>query len=251
MRTPLLSLCLPPALLLAGPLLAAEDSTDPKWPHQVVLDGEKTPARWDDGDTFSVPGQEEGDRYVRFRLAGYNTLESYGPIHRWGEWSAEELYAFAGEAGEVAGSKAWACTVSEGGGGYGRKSADCPELRRELLRRGLAHVFVVDGEPDAEDLAVQQKAISGGAGMWAKGAPVSLVTSVHSLDEREDQTETYNRVTSTRTGRAEKQPHSQTWTACQEVCVGDAPPEGDGSCMVYVPYRQRYGEDKAACLQVE
>ena len=81
-----------------------------------------------------------------------------------------------------------------------------------------------------------------GAGMWAKGAPEVVVTSLHSLDEKPDQTETYNRIVDTRTGMARKVTHSETYAPCQEVCLSDA-------CMVYVPYKQRYGEDRAACLR--
>ena len=219
-----------------------------RWPHKVQLDGVETQAAWDDGDTFAVPG--EGDKPKRMRLAGYNTLESYGPVHRWGGWTAQELYDLAKQAGQVAGEKARTCSLGEGEGGYGRGVADCPELRLELLSRGLAHVFAVDSEPVAEDLAAQQQAIAAKQGMWAKGAPEGLVTSLHSLDEKADQEKTYNRVASLTTGLAGKQEHAESYAPCQEVCVGAAPPEGTGSCMVYVPYDQRYGDKQADCLKI-
>ncbi len=218
-------------------------------PHKVILDGVETPADWDDGDTFSVTG-DDGER-TRMRLFGYNTLESYGPVHRWGTWTPRELYALAKQAGEVAGSEEWSCSLRTGEGGYGRKIVDCPDLRHQLLALGLAHVFAIDNEPDSADLETQQKAIADGAGMWSKGAPAQLITSLHSLDEKPDQSQTYNRVASTTTGKAQEQPHSETYTACQEVCVGKAPPDGDGSCMVYVPFKQRYGESRADCLVME
>ncbi len=238
-----------PAPPPAEPVLE-EEAPQPqeRWPHKVRLNDALTQAAWDDGDTFAVPG--EGDKPKRMRLAGYNTLESYGPVHRWGGWTAQELYDLAKQAGKVAGEKDWACSLGEGEGGYGRKVADCPELRRELLSKGLAHVFEVDGEPNADDLAAQQQAIADKVGMWAKGAPEGLVTSLHSLDEKPDQEKTYNRVASLTTGLASKQEHAESYAACQEVCVGGAPPEGTGSCMVYVPYNQRYGDKQADCLKL-
>ena len=59
----------------------------------IVLDGQPILVDWDDGDTFSSP-LGDGER-LKARLSGYNTLESYGPVHRWGEWTAPELYSIA------------------------------------------------------------------------------------------------------------------------------------------------------------
>lgn len=213
-----------------------------EYPSIVVLDGERVLASWDDGDTFASP--REGGDPLRARLAGYNTLESYGPVHSWGTWRPDELYALSKEAGEVAGASEWSCEILAGGGGYGRERVDCPDLRRELLSLGLAHLFVFEGEADPDDLAAQATAIETRSGMWAKGAPTWLVTSLHSLDEREDQVQTYNRVAHTGDGHVEKRMHSDTYSGCTEVC-----PDGVDSCMVYVPYAQRYGESRAACLR--
>ena len=233
---------------LAGTAVPDDAAAGAELPHAVLLDGVQVPAEWDDGDTFAV--LDESGHMQRMRLKGYNTLESYGPVHRWGGWTALELYALAKKAGEVAGGQVWACTLQQGEGGYGRKIADCPELRHSLLSSGLAHVFTIDAEPDPTDLALQQQAITDKVGMWAKGAPTGLITSLHSLDEKANQTATYNRVASLTTGMAEANDHSETYTTCQEVCVGAAPPEGDGSCMVYVPYKQRY-HDQPDCLKTE
>ncbi len=41
---------------------------------------------------------------------------------------------------------------------------------------------------------------------------------------------------------ARKVRHGETYGVCQEICIDDA-------CMVYVPYKQRYGDDRAACLR--
>lgn len=215
--------------------------TTPEHPSIVVLDGVEVLASWDDGDTFASP--REGQDPLRARLAGYNTLESYGPVHVWGDWSGEELYGLAKEAGRVAGEGKWACYVLPGGGGYGRERVDCPELRNELLARGLAHLFVFDGEALPEDLAAQAEAIEAGRGMWAKGAPKWLVTSLHSLDEREGQVQTYNRVAHTGDGHVEKRMHEQTYDTCEKVCPTD-------SCMIYVPYELRYDPAKQPeCLK--
>jgi hypothetical protein len=203
----------------------------------VYLDGKLVPVNWSDGDTFVTP-----DRAIRARLAGYNTLEDYGPVHRWGNWTAPELYLLAKAAGARARTEVWTCTTQAGGGGYGRQSVDCPDLRLALLREGLAHTFAVEGQAPAADQAVQAQAIADEVGIWAKGVPAGIVTSAHSLDEREGAAETYDRVCSTETGAASKTSHAQNYAACSEVCRS-------GSCLVYVPYAQRYGVSRADCLR--
>ncbi|HJN78090.1 MAG TPA: nuclease [Myxococcota bacterium] len=218
--------------------VAAGPTTTERWPSVVDLDGEPVLASWDDGDTFSSPREDQDP--MRARLSGYNTLESYGPVHRWGDWDAAELYLLSKEAGQLAGSKVWECYDTGHGGGYGRSQVDCPELRQELLRRGLAHSFVMDGEALPDDLAAQQEAIRSGAGMWARGTPEWLTTSIHSKGEGKDRT--YNRVVSTADGHSEERTHEETYEPCSEVCPVD-------SCMIYVPYAQRYGDDRAVCLR--
>ena len=207
----------------------------------VVLDGQPIVVEWDDGDTFHSP-RADGE-VLKARLNGYNTLESYGPVHRWGDWTPEELFVLAEESGRRASSQVWECTTLPGGGGYGRELVDCPGLREAMLREGWAHVFAADGTPPEKDLEDQAWAQQQGNGMWSKGVPAGIVTSLHSLDEKKGQTETYNRVADTVTGQAAKRMHSETYRTCQEVCVEDA-----GSCMIYVPYRERYGEGRAYCL---
>ena len=78
--------------------------------------------------------------------------------------------------------------------------------------------------------------------MWAKGVPEGIVTSVHSMDEKPDQDRSYNRVASIETGLAPKQHHTETYATCEEVCTA-------GSCLVYVPYKVRYGQNQAECLK--
>jgi len=223
-------------LLVAVVSAAPAEKTEGRTNATVILDGTETAVYWDDGDTFSAP--EQG---LKARLVGYNTLESYGAVHRFGP-GEQRLYEIAGEATELAKSKAWTCTSWNSEGGYGRKSVDCPDLRKALLEAGLAHAFSVSGPAPDVDLKAQARGIEARAGMWSEGAPSSLITSVHSLDERPDAKETYNRIMSLDTGEASKRPHSNTHKPCEWVCVDD-------SCLLYVPYKQRYGAGRAECLK--
>ena len=159
----------------------------------MILDGELTSAKWDDGDTFSVK-PASGGRKIRSRLKSYNTLESYGPVHQWGDWTAQELYGIAKKATEVARSQTWTCFSTNQSGGYGRIVSGCPTLKRKLLAEGLAHVFVIDRDANPEDLKIQHQAIRDKKGMWAKGAPDFLVTSLHSADEKRKKGDSYNLI---------------------------------------------------------
>ena len=59
-------------------------------------------------------------------------------------------------------------------------------------------------------------------------------------------TDSYNRILNPKTGEAAKRKHTETYQECSWVC-----PQGQGSCMLYVPYKKRYGASKAACLKVK
>lgn len=202
----------------------------------INLDGSTVAVRWDDGDTFKVV-----DTGASARLGGYNTLENYGAVHRFGP-GVTELLRTSERATKVATSQTWTCTTQEGGGGYGRIRVSCPDLAAQIVRQGLAHVFAVGSDADKDLLSLQAQAIEDRVGMWAHGAPVGIVTSVHSVNEKPGQVATYNRVVSTTSGLSEKRVHSEVVPPCRWVCH-------DGSCLLYVPYSQRYGDDKAACLQ--
>ena len=80
--------------------------------------------------------------------------------------------------------------------------------------------------------------------MWAKWAPEGEITSLHALDENEGQQDTYHCILFLETDMADKHVHSDTHGACEEVCL-------QGSCMIYVPYKQRYGEAAADCIGVD
>lgn len=221
---------------------AAVEAPQAKSGSSLTLDGQAITVEWDDGDTFSLPPESPDAKPKSARMAGFNTLESYGPVHRWGDWTPKELYAIAKEAGAKAAAGSWTCTTLPGEGGYGRLLVDCPELRAMMLREGYAHVFAVGDSADPGDLALQQEAIAAHRGMWAKGAPKGLITSLHSADEKPGK-EAYNRVLDLATGQAPEHAHTDTYAVCQEVCI-------DGSCMIYVPYEQRYGDKRADCLKL-
>ena len=223
-----------------------EDSTEEnvqKPERGVVLDGQYIDVRWDDGDTFSgTLISENGKERIKARLNGYNTLESYGPVHSWGDWTPEELYVLAKKSGAVANEGLWECTDMKSGGGYGRKLIDCPQLRRELLLQGLAHPFSVGRPASGEDVSAMKEAMDKGVGIWEKGAPKTLITSLHSADEDSEKAP-YNRICDLSTGSCDVINHTDTYAVCQKVCVGD-------SCMIYVPYLNRYKEEmKAECIK--
>jgi hypothetical protein len=204
----------------------------------VVLDGVSLDANWDDGDTFSAIHPETGNK-IKARLSGFNTLESYGPVHRWGDWTSKELYGISKEAGVFARKKTWTCTDTKKGGGYGRLLVDCPDLRKEILEAGLATPFSIGSAAPQEDLDALNRGISAKNGMWVKGTPQFMISSLHSQDEKPDN-DAYDRVCDMSTGACEKRLHQNTYEVCQEVCIED-------SCMIYVPFSLRY-RNKAACL---
>src|ERR1043165_7371625 len=75
----------------------------------IVLNGEKTHVTWSDGDSFKArDGKFKGSGT---RLQGYNALEAYGPVHRWGEWTTQELFELAEDSAAHAAMKTWECTT--------------------------------------------------------------------------------------------------------------------------------------------
>lgn len=242
------------ALLLAPPALAQaappgthgrkKRSGTPRLPKEkhdalgfITLNGERTQVRWTDGDSFSIKdGPRKG---MSTRLMGYNTLEAYGPVHQWGEWTAQELYALAKSSSQVAASQEWRCSADGAVDGYKRLLVKCEGLAAEMARAGHALAYAVDGEKaDPAVLAAQQEAIAAKRGMWARGSTNGVITSLHSVGEDgHEQREAYNRVVDTRTGQALKRKHTDRYESCQTVCLET---DGQRSCMVYVPFRHRY-----------
>jgi micrococcal nuclease len=216
----------------------------PGWAH-VTIGGETMTVRWSDGDSFKFKdGPYEGSGV---RLTAYNTLESYGPVHRWGKWTAQELYAIASHSKDLASSQDWDCTTTGERDGYRRLLVSCPGVALHMVSAGHAHVFGIDDPVAPELLAAQKTAQKKKVGMWAKGVPDVIITSLHSADEGwEDGAEgPYNRVADARTGMSEKRHHHDVYATCQEVCVGSRKGQ---ACMTYVPFKNRY-RNKPDCLK--
>lgn len=236
-------------VLLAGCLATTALAGGKKPGGSIILNGEETAVRWSDGDSFHIKSGKYEGRGTR--LAGYNTLETFGPVHRWGEWKPGELYELAKSSATIAASQDWTCTTDGKQDGYRRLLVSCPELSLEMIRQGHALAYAVEGtKPDARLLAAQVEAQQAKRGMWKKGVVKGVVTSVHSAaeegtGENDDQGVGYNRVVDTRTGEALKRAHKNSYRTCEEVCETT---DGDVSCMLYVPFEHRY-KHKPSCLK--
>ena len=186
---------------------------------RVYLNGVPAPVYFNDGDTFRVlAGQHKG---MKARLGGFNTLETFGPVHRWGSWHAKELYAISKMATMHARQGVWHCEAKEfETDTYGRVLWSCKDLMLDMIRRGYAHALSVDYAPsDPELLAVQREAMENRRGMWAHGVPNYLITSLHSIDEGGGSNgKTYNRLVSTRDGHSAKWEHTNRYGECEWVC---------------------------------
>ncbi len=209
--TTLTTACVAAALAFTVPGAADQPMT------RVFLNGVPTPVFFNDGDSFRVlEGPLAG---TTARLAGFNTLESFGPVHRWGSWNAYELYINAKMATLNARWGTWHCTSDLRRDGYGRILWDCPDLAVDHIRKGLAHAMNVDDEPArAQYLWAQRQAMAERRGMWAHGAPEFVLTSAHSADEDSSRDFHYNRRVSTRFGHSESVRHRDTYLECQMVC---------------------------------
>ena len=207
------------ALLGSAGALAGPPAT------KVFLNGTPYPVTFNDGDSFRVlEGPFAGSKA---RLAGFNTLESHGPVHRWGSFDARELYVNAKMATLHARRGIWHCTSDLSADGFGRTLWDCPDLRLSQVRHGFAHAMTISWEPaPPELLEAQREAIEARRGMWAHGVPGYVLTSVHSVDENPDGGPTYNRLVSTKDGSSIVWRHRDLHEDCTEVChqvVGIAP----------------------------
>ena len=125
--------------------------------------------------------------------------------------------------------------------GDGRVLVDCPELRKAMLESGYAHPFSIGGPAPEADLQAMRIGMENKAGIWGKGVPSVLITSLHSQDEKPDK-EVYNRVCDLQTGECAERVHTETYETCQTVCI-------ENGCMIYVPYKERYGDNRAECLR--
>lgn len=206
----------------------------------IVFDNEEVTVNFNDGDTFKVLDGKHAR--ARVRVGGMNAPESYGPVHLWMENSAEYLFEIANKATEMARNGNWNCSLEGEKDTYGRLLAICDDLSLALIRAGLAHAYSIDTQPaDATYLAAQRIAQEQNKGMWKYGVPEFIITSLHSADEGAKKT--YNRLISTEDGRSEKWLHNDVYETCETVCYTD------DSCMIYVPFGERYGNGRAECLQ--
>ena len=198
-------------LTLVGGAAHAEPAT------KVFLNGVPSPVFFNDGDSFRVlSGKFEGSKA---RLSGYNTLESYGPAHQWGPWTAHEMFVLAKMATANARNGVWHCTSDGKLDTYGRTLWWCPELAADQIRKGLAHVLSVDSNPGNADLIkAQDEAKAARRGMWAHGIPPYVVTSLHSISEEVDDEGAYNRLVSFVDGHSLKWVHDEKYEECAIVC---------------------------------
>ncbi len=224
-------------LLISSGLATAGDAN---LADAVMLDGEKVRVFWSDGDSFKVRSGRH--KNAKTRLMGYNTLEGFGPVHQWGGWSAFQLYYLQKRGTYFARSRVWNCKSSGKNDHYGRLLIRCDDLVQAMVREGHGHVFAMPGDPvNAEDMKAQREAIAALRGMWLKGVPKGIITSLHSSDEGRSGKQAYNRVADPLTGMTRKVEHDKKYALCENVCI-------DGSCMVYAPFNQRYGKNQAECL---
>ena len=181
---------------------------------KVILNGKPVAVFFNDGDSFRVlTGTGKA------RLRGYNTLESYGPVHQWGSWTAKELYVLAKMATLHARAGVWECSSDGKLDTYGRMLVWCPELAEELVRMGYAHVLSIDDNPGEPALvAAQKEAIENRRGLWSHGVPDFVLTSLHSAEEDVDGHGTYNRLVSTKDGHSAKWKHNNRYNECDKVC---------------------------------
>jgi endonuclease YncB( thermonuclease family) len=181
---------------------------------KVFLNGVPTPVYFNDGDSFRVlSGPMAGSRA---RLKGYNTLESYGRCHQWGDWTRLELSHYATLGTLNAQRGVWTCTSDMSKDYYGRILWNCKDLAIDQIRKGLAHAMTVTEKgADAELLAAQRYAIKHRKGMWAHGVPEYVMTSLHSKSEGWS---AYNRLVASGNGHSKKWKHGQHYDHCQTVC---------------------------------
>lgn len=184
----------------------------------VMLNNQGAAVTFNDGDSFRVV--EGPYTNTRARLSGFNTLESHGPVHKWGGWHYKEMYALAKLGTLNARRGKWHCESPDlSTDGYGRILWFCPDLGADQIRKGYAHAMTVTEDPaDPRLLAAQHEAIRYRRGMWAKGIPTYILTSAHSSLSGEGRAHTYNRLVNTVDGHSKPWLHTDAYTECQPVC---------------------------------
>lgn len=218
MRKSLLSITC--ALVLLGIVASPSHSAAVLPLTRVFLNGIPTPVWFNDGDSFRISGGPmDGGKT---RLAGFNTLESFGPVHQWGTWHPFELYVVSKMATYNARRGVWHCSSDLALDTYGRTLWECPDLIIDDVRKGLAHVMSVDDEPaNIAFIRAQRRAIAERRGIWAHGVPDFILTSAHSADEDPTRDHSYNRLVSTIDGHSEPWEHDEVYDECETLCHDD------------------------------
>ena len=203
-------------VVLIGAAFSADVAAGPP-ESKVFLNGKPVAVFFNDGDSFRIlRGRHKG---ARARLAGFNTLESHGPVHQWGDWTEKEMYVLAKMATLHARRGVWHCTSESKLDSYGRMLLSCPDLAEEMIRLGYAHALTVTDDPSDEKLlAAQREAQEQKRGIWAHGIPEYIVTSIHSVEEDVRGRGTYNRTVDTRDGHSVMWRHVNRYEECQRVC---------------------------------
>ena len=184
---------------------------------RVVVNGQPTAVFFSDGDSFGFRGGPFSG--ANTRMTGYNTLETFGPVHSWGDWHAKELYVNAKMATLNARRGEWTCTTDGDKDGYGRILVHCPGLAEDQIRKGYAHVMTVTDDPgNPIYVDAQNEAKAAKRGMWAHGIPDYVLTSIHSAEEDTSGRGTYNRLVSTLDGHSLKWKHEERYRECDDVC---------------------------------
>ncbi len=200
------------AVLIGAGALRAEPLT------KVFINGRPTPVSFNDGDSFRPhAGPYKGSQS---RLAGYNTLESFGPVHSWGTWTEKEMWVNAKLATKHAQHGVWHCETDGKKDGYGRLLMNCKDLAKSLIENGYAMAMTIDEKAaDSELVEAQSAAIGAQRGMWAHGVPSYVLTSLHATSEGGGKDgKTYNRLVSTIDGHSEKWSHNEDYAECRKVC---------------------------------
>lgn len=218
-----------PALLLAGALALVCPSSALRAGEpaaQVFINGKPSAVYFNDGDSFRVlKGKYRG---TKARLAGFNTLESHGPVHQWGSWHRKELYHLAKMATLHARNGVWHCETDGETDTYGRMLLWCPDLAEAQIRKGFAHAMTVTDDPaDKKLLAAQREAIAAKRGIWAHGVPELILTSLHSVEEDVSGRGTYNRLVSSTDGHSIKWKHQNRYEECSRICLRSYSPSAD------------------------
>jgi micrococcal nuclease len=208
----------------------------------VTLNSVKTTVHFVDGDTFRILDGNMKDSLVR--ILGINTLETYGPVHAWTHNTPSYLLDIARLATTLAQKGTWNCVTKNNNDTYGRLLVTCDDLSVALIKAGYAHAYSINSTPAKKQyLTIQKEAQNNQIGMWKYGIPKFVITSLHSADEHNKKP--YNRLISTEDGRSKIWHHHESYGPCQKVCLAD-----DDSCMVYVPFEQRYARNRPECLRI-